>query len=303
MKSLIVSLVMGLLMAAPSSVFAQLNLFACEPEWAALAQEIGGDKVLTYAATHARQDPHHIRARPSLIAKIRQADILLCSGGGLEEGWLPLLLQKARAALQRGEVGHLMASDFVPLLEKPKQLDRSLGHLHASGNPHIHTNPHNITRIAKELAKRLTQIDASNAAYYQARYDGFTQRWQVAMQKWEAKAAPLRGTQVMTHHRSFSYLLDWLEIKLVDTLEPKPGIPPTSSQLESLLNKAGNTKVLVVLRTPYEPSKASEWLSDKSGIPAMVLPYTVGGSAQAATLFTLFDETINQLIRAQHAKP
>lgn len=303
MKKLILTFAMGLLLAAPSYASAQINLFACEPEWAALAEEIGGDKIKAYAATHAKQDPHHIRARPSLIAKIRNADIVLCSGGGLEEGWLPLLLQKAAAELQPSQVGYLMASDFVPLLEKPKHLDRSLGHLHATGNPHVHTNPHNILRVAKELTKRLKTIDFTNAPHYQSRYEGFSRRWNAAIAKWETQAAPLKGKQVITHHRSFSYLLDWLGLKLVDTLEPKPGVPPTSSQLESLLGKARNTKSFALLRTPYEPSKPSGWLSAKSDITAIVLPYTIGGSEKASNLFDLFDETIKRLVSTHNAKP
>ena len=154
-----------LLMAAPISAVAKVRVFACEPEWASLAEAIGGEYVETYAATHARQDPHHIRARPSLIAKMRQADLVLCSGASLEAGWLPSLLQKAgNARVQPGGEFHLLAAETVPVLEIPETVDRSMGDIHPEGNPHVHLNPHNIPIVAEALTQRLQALDPANAA-------------------------------------------------------------------------------------------------------------------------------------------
>ena len=295
MKRQLTVLLVGLLCAAPPAVQAEVNIFACEPEWAALAEEIGGDKVKTFAATHARQDPHHIRARPSLIAKARRADLILCSGAGLEQGWLPILLQKAGAAVQPGTKGFLEAAEIVPILEKPKVLDRSLGDIHPEGNPHVHLNPQNVLLVARELAKRLESIDAANAAFYRDRLKGFTSRWEQEMAKWKTKASSLEGKTVVVHHRAFSYLLDWLDMKAVASLEPKPGIPPTTSHLEGLLQQLKASYADLIIRTPYEPDKASEWLSEKTAIPALVLPYTIDGVAESGSLFSLFDRSISLL--------
>jgi zinc/manganese transport system substrate-binding protein len=293
---------MVLLCAAPVRAQAEVNIFACEPEWAALAVEIGGDKVETFAATHAKQDPHHIRARPSLIVKARHADMIFCSGAGLEVGWLPILLQKAGADVQPGAAGYLMASEFVPILEKPTSVDRSMGDVHPEGNPHVHLNPRNVLLVAKELAKRLESIDAPNAGFYRNRLEGFTSRWQQAMARWQHEAGDIKDMPVVVHHKAFSYLLDWLELQQVASLEPKPGIPPTTSHLEGLLQQLKAKPASVIIRTPYEPSDASEWLSEKTGIAALVLPYTIDGDAKSGDLFALFDHSINLLKGAAHDK-
>jgi zinc/manganese transport system substrate-binding protein len=293
MKTYLGILVVALLCAATRTVQAEVNIFACEPEWAALAEEIGGGKVKTFAATHARQDPHHIRARPSLIAKARRADLILCSGAGLEQGWLPILLRKAAADVQPGTKGYLAAAEIVPILEKPAVVDRSLGDVHPEGNPHVHLHPQNILLVARELTKRLESIDATNAAFYRGRLKGFTSRWNQAMENWKEKASSLKGKTVVVHHRAFSYFLNWLDIKAVASLEPKPGIPPTTSHLEGLLQQLKAKSADLIIRTPYEPDKASAWLSGKTAIPAVVLPYTIDGVAESGSLFALFDRSIS----------
>src|SRR3954470_13925806 len=168
---------------------ANLNVFACEPEWAALAQEIGGDKVSVYSATTARQDPHHIEARPSLIARIRSADLVVCSGSELEIGWLPLLLtQSGNSRVQPGSPGYLEASRYVLRLEVPTVVDRSMGDVHPGGNPHIQSDPRNIAKVARVLAERLAQLDAANAATYRSRAEAFDKRWAEAIVRWEKQA-------------------------------------------------------------------------------------------------------------------
>ena len=158
----------GLFFLAPAPSLAKVNVFACEPEWAALAQEIGGDKVEVFAATSAMQDPHYIRARPSLISKARRADLLLCSGASLEIGWLPILLQKASSDIQPGSVGYLMAADVVTMLEVPVVVDRSMGDVHPEGNPHVHLNPYNLMTVGEALADRLSGVDSENTSFYKA---------------------------------------------------------------------------------------------------------------------------------------
>src|SRR5882672_4936270 len=159
----------GLAIAALPAA-AALNVFACEPEWGALAQELGGDKVSVYSATTALQDPHRIEARPSLIARIRSTDLLICSGSELEIGWIPLLLtQSGNPRVQLGAPGYFEASQYVIKLEVPKVIDRALGDLHPGGNPHIHTDPRNIARVALALEDRMAQIDSANAESYRSR--------------------------------------------------------------------------------------------------------------------------------------
>lgn len=276
---------------------AALNVFACEPEWAALASEIGGDKVKVSSATTALQDPHHIEARPSLIARTRNADLLVCTGMELEVGWLPVLLQQSgNAKIAPGQPGNLEAGQFVARLDVPTRLDRSEGDVHAEGNPHIQQDPRNIARVADALAKRLAQVDPANAAYYQDRYKDFATRWNAAMKKWEQQAAPLKGVAIVEHHKNMEYLMNWLGMRQVGTLEPKPGVEPSAAHLSALRDALQKQPAKMVLRAAYQDGRASQWLSEQAKIPAVVLPFTVGGDERAKDLFGLFDDTLQRLL-------
>jgi len=277
-------------------VFA-LNVFACEPEWASLAQELGGDKVSVVSATTARQDPHHIEARPSLIARMRAADLVVCSGSELEIGWLPLLLtQSGNNRVQPGSPGYLEASRYVLKLEVPTTVDRSMGDVHPGGNPHVHTDPRNIARVAKVLAERLAQLDAANAATYRSRADAFDKRWAEAIARWEKQAAPLKGVPLVQHHKGFTYLINWLGMREVGDLEPKPGIPPTTSHLAGLVEQMKKAPEKMIVYSSYDDPKAAQFLSQRTGIPNVMLPFTVGGSDRAKDLFGYFDDLVARLL-------
>jgi zinc/manganese transport system substrate-binding protein len=291
-----------LLLTLAAPVWAEetkLNLFACEPEWAALAREIGGNKLEIYTATTAFQDPHHIEARPSLLAQARKADMLVCTGAELEAGWLPLLLQKTgNPKIQGSQPGYFMAAEQIERQEIPSALDRGHGDVHASGNPHVHTDPRSFSRIAPILAERLARIDPANADFYHQRQQDFSARWQQALQRWEAQAQPLRGLPIVVNHANWIYLETWLGWQRVATLEPKPGLPPTSGHLAEVLVQLQQKPAKLLIYAAYEDAKAVEWLSQKSGLKATLLPYTVGGSDAATDLFRLFDDTLQRLLEA-----
>ena len=277
---------------------ADLNVFATVPEWAALAKEIGGDKVKVYTATTAFQDPHRIEAKPSLLAQARRAQLVVAVGAELEAAWLPLVLRDSgNAGIQSGRPGYFEAANFVTRLEVPTVLDRAHGDVHAGGNPHIHLDPRNFLKIGQALMTRMTELDTANAAAYQSGYKVFAEKWQVAMARWEKEGQSLKGVPVMVHHSSFSYLANWLGLKVVGTLEPKPGIEPTSGHLTALLNQQQASPARMVLRTPYNQDGPSQWLSGKTGVPAVLLPYTVGGTPEVNDLFSLFDDTLGRLLK------
>ena len=278
---------------------AAVNVLACEPEWAALANEIGGDRVTVNSATTALQDPHRIEARPSLIARARSADLLLCTGSDLEVGWLPLLFtQSGNARIQPGTAGYLEASQFVARIEIPKVVDRAMGDVHPGGNPHIHLDPRNIAKVADALAARLAQIDAPNADVYKARLAAFLPRWQAAIQRWEKDAAPLKGVAVVVYHKDNSYLIAWLGMREAGSLEPKPGLPATPAHLAELVERMKRDPAKAILYSAYNSAKAAEFLASRTGIPAVMLPFTVGGSDRARDLFGLFDDTLARLLAA-----
>ncbi|MGH8194527.1 MAG: metal ABC transporter substrate-binding protein [Woeseiaceae bacterium] len=278
---------------------ADLEVFACEPEWTALAVEIGGDLVEADSATTALQDPHYIQARPSLIARVRNADLLICSGAQLEIGWLPVLLQKANNRdVMPGNPGYFEASLYVQRLGETSSVDRAQGDIHPQGNPHVQTSPHNVSLIAKALSERMAELDPDNAATYQGGYQDFDARFDKAIAEWEARAAPLKGKRVITHHKSWIYLERWLGLKEVANLEPIPGLPPTAGHLSNLVSRFGEGGADVIIRAPYQDERASGWLKDRTGIPAVLLPLTVGGTEEATDLFTLYDDIINRLLEA-----
>ena len=286
-----------LFVLAPGLASAELEIFACEPEWAALAEEIGGDLVDAYSATTALQDPHYIQARPSLIAKVRNADLVICSGAQLEIGWLPALLQKANnRKVLPGNDGYMEASSFVVRLDATANLDRAKGDIHPQGNPHIQTDPHNIAAVARALSERLAKIDQVNSGSYAKNLKHFITRWEQALSGWEDLAEPLRGKRAITHHKSWVYLLRWLGIEEVEHLEAIPGLPPTATHLAKLTTEFSSGGADVIIRSPYQHAKPSEWLSERAGIPAIILPLTVGGTEGATDLFALFDDILERLI-------
>lgn len=276
---------------------AALNVFATVPEWAALAKEIGGDRVQVFAATNALQDPHRIEAKPSLIARARNSQLVVATGADLEIGWLPVVLRESgNAAIQPGQPGYFEAASVVRLIEVPARLDRADGDVHPGGNPHLQTDPRNILKVAEALSTRLSRIDPAGASAYAANLARFTARWQTAMTRWVQAAAPLRGVPVWVQHRSFAYLADWLGLKELGALEPKPGVEPGSVHLAGLLARQKETPARMILRAAYSRPTASEWLGERAGIPVVVLPFTVGGNPAAGDLTALFDDTVQRLL-------
>lgn len=295
MKRLIFALLSSLSLAA----HADLKVFATVPEWGALVKEIGGKHADVFTATGGLQDPHRVEARPSLIARARNADLVVATGAGLEISWLPVILRNsANPRVQPGQPGNFEAARTVRMLEVPTRLDRADGDVHAGGNPHIQNDPRNILKVGEALTARMAQLDAANATEYQANFKNFTERWKAAIVKWEASAAPLRGMHVVTQHKAFPYLYDWLGIVEVATLEPKPGVEPAVSYLAQVMADVATQKPRMVIRAAWNSPQPAEWFSEHAHIPAVVLPFTVGGSDQAKDLFSFFDDTLAQLLRA-----
>lgn len=286
--------VLGLGLSGPGQ--AAPLLFACEPEWAALVRELAGDSVAIYTATTASQDPHHIEARPSLLSAARRADLLVCTGAGLEAGWLPLVLgESGNANIQPGTTGHVLAANAVDMLDVPDHVDRADGDVHPEGNPHVHLDPHNIAAVAKALGDVLVERFPGLASTVRPRQADFLARWSIAVTDWEKRLAPLKGTPVIVHHQNTRYLTHWLGIDTVATLEPKPGVPPGAAHLASVLRAHETTPARMILVASYEDRKAADWLAGKTDLPVRIIPWTVG-AAGTDTLFGMFDAITETLL-------
>jgi zinc/manganese transport system substrate-binding protein len=285
------------LLLLSGSVHAAVNVFACEPEWAALTRQLAGDKVDIYTATGPLQDPHQVQARPSLIARARNAQLVVCTGAELEIGWMPVVLQESgNSGIQPGSTGHFEAAKYVTMREVPTRLDRADGDVHPEGNPHIQTDARNFLPIAAALSQRLIQVDPANTAFYKQQLAAFDQKWRAAIVKWEKQAAPLRGIPIVVHHKGFAYLNAWLGLNEVAELEPKPGMEPSVAYLGTVLGELQQHPARMVIRAAYQNERPSEWIAERAHIPAVELPFTVGGTPQATDLYTYFDDTIQRLL-------
>ncbi len=287
----------ALLLAVSWPAFAALNIFACTPEWGSLAKELGGDKVNIYTATTALQDPHRVEARPSLIARARSADLMVCTGSELEIGWLPLVqTQSGNPKIQAGQPGYFEAVSVLSLLDRPARLDRALGDVHPAGNPHVHLDPRNIAKVAAALSERMAALDRADAAFYRERNRLFLDRWREATARWEKDAALLKGMPIVVYHKNLTYLVNWLGMREVGALEPKPGLPPSTAHLSELLEQLKRDPAKAVVRAAYNEPRAAEWLADRAKIPAVMLPFTVGGTDDAKDLFGLYDDSLARLL-------
>lgn len=292
-----------LLLAAAFSITgpadAAIRVLATTADWGALATELGGDKVDVYTATSALQDVHQVDAKPSLVARARNASLVVANGADLEVGWLPVLLQESgNPRVRPGTPGYFEATAQLKLLEVPSAVDRSMGDVHPQGNPHVQLDPRNIAIVAKALTERLAKVDPANAAYFAARGADFQARWQQAMVRWETAAAPLKGVPVVVIHKDQTYLCRWLGLQPVAAIEPKPGVPPSAGYLANLVSTLSATPPRVILRNAYNDPKAANWLAERVHAPVVTLPFSVGGTPAAKDLFGLFDDTVGRLLGA-----
>jgi len=286
-----------LCLAMPSQ--AAVRVLATTADWGALTRELGGDRVDVYTATTAMQDVHRVEAKPSLVARARTADLLVANGADLEIGWLPVLQQESgNTKIQRGGPGYFEAASQVTLVDVPSKLDRAMGDIHPFGNPHIQLDPRNVAAVAKALTAKLSAIDPAGADFYAARAADFGKRWTEAIARWQAKAAPLKDLPVVIMHSDQAYLCRWLGMRQLAAIEPKPGVPPTAGYLGQLVTKLTASPPKLILLNAYNDPKAANWLSQRVHAPAIVLPFSVGGSPAAKDLFGLFDDTIGKLLGA-----
>lgn len=293
----------ALLAVIPAHGAQALEVFACEPEWAALVRELA-PAARVVSATHARQDPHHIEARPSLIAALRRADLAVCTGASLEAGWLPMLQQRAgNPRVQPRRPGMFFAAESVDLIDVAPDADRSMGDVHAEGNPHLHLDPDRLLQVANDLSRRMAALDPTNAATYEARRLQWSRDWQRRIEDWRARSAPLQGRAVVAQHGGFAYLWRWLGLRQTADLEPKPGLPPTPAHLAALISTVRETRPIAIVHALYHEPRPAIWLATQTGVQRLSLPSTVTDDARNATLGALFDDLLEQLLAAAAAAP
>lgn len=285
-----------LLLCVQSAFTGQLHVVATYAYIGDIAQRIGKDRVEVVSLARGDYDPHVIIPKPSYIAKVRTADLLIINGAQLEIGWLPQIIRQANnGAVQPGERGFLDLSMHVHLIDVPTSVSRELGDVHPEGNPHFFLDPYNIPVIAKAITNRLSELDPDNQSFYEANEKELDTLWQVKIKQWEEQLKPFKGEKVVEYHKIFDYFLNRFGFKLVGTIEPLPGIPPTTKHIadvEELIKREG---VKYILQDVYNPQDASMYLSKKLNIKLIIMPHDVGSVKEADNVFSVFDVIVRRL--------
>jgi len=306
MKHLKLVMCTGTLLAILLSVPAEakkLNVVTATTDMAALAQEVGGDRISVESIAKGYQDPHFVEAKPSFLLKLRQADLLIVVGLQLEIGWLPpLITQSGNGRVQVGANGYLDASQFAEILDIPTgTVTRAMGDVHPLGNPHYWLDPDNGRRIAKGIASKLGELDPADTSYFQERFQDFEKRLSTAEQKWEAEMKPFHGRKVVTYHNSFPNFAKHFGLNVIGYVEPRPGIPPTPSHTIELIGLMKRENCKVILVEPYFDLKTPDSIArETSGKVVQYLP-SVGGEKDVTDYFKLFDYDIALLTQAFQA--
>jgi ABC-type Zn uptake system ZnuABC Zn-binding protein ZnuA len=291
----------ALLLATPMTGHAIVKIVTTTQDLSALAQAVGGDQVEVLSLTPGTRDPHFAAAKPSMIRNVHGADLLLVIGADMEIGWLPALLQSARnTRVQPGNPGYLDLSSTVSLLGKPTgPVSRSMGDVHAMGNPHYWLDPRNGVRMARAIANRLGELDPENKGGYLQRFNIFEQTLQNKLPVWDAMLAHLKDKPVIAYHKSFIYLADAFDFNIVDEIEPKPGIAPSAASLSALITRIKKDDIGLFIMEPYYERRSARYLSEKTGIHIAVLPQSVGALPDINSYFDLFDAIVRELGKAE----
>ncbi len=278
------------LLFLPLSLFAHLNIAVSYPYIDAITKAIGKDHVKTIVLAQGNWDPHFVVPRPSLISKLRSADALIMNGGQLEIGWLPPLIRRANnPKVQSGAVSFLNLSRYVDMIQKPRSVDRSQGDVHPDGNPHYQLDPNNITVLAGTVAAFLISIDREHKAVYEANYAAFEKEWKGHLAKWKAKMVPRTGMQIIQYHNNLAYFNKAYGLVNIGTIEPLPGIPPSSRHTLELINLIKTEKPQYILHDVYHSTKTAEYISSKTGIKIIKMPHDIGALDSVTSLVGLFD--------------
>jgi len=276
------------------------NVITTTEDLAAIAREVGGDRITVESIARGYQDPHFVEAKPSFILKLQKADILVTVGRELEIGWLPPLIQQSRnAKVQVGGSGYIDASVQARILEVPQgQITRAMGDVHPLGNPHYWLDPENGKAIGKEIVDKLSLLRPNDRTFFEQRLNDFSARLTEAGKRWAATMAPYKGTKVVTYHRSFPNFAERFGLDVIGYVEPRPGIPPSPQHTLDLINEMKRQNVKLVLVEPYFDLKTPNSIGRATGAEVLVMPPSVGGVKEVTDYFSLFDYDINLLIGA-----
>jgi zinc/manganese transport system substrate-binding protein len=261
-----------------------------------ITELIGGNKVSVNAIATGYQNPHFVDPKPSYIINLSNADMFVTVGLDLEIGWSPQLLSSSRnSKIQKGSEGYVDASIGIGLLQVPTSANRGEGDIHIYGNPHYWLDPLNGKVIARNIANGLERVDPSNKSFYENNLQAFFNNIDVKLKQWEAEMAPFRGTKVIAYHNEWVYFETRFGLKIVDFMEPKPGIPPTPSQLVKVIGEVKANHIKVIITSPYFTTSSADVVAKQTGVKVLTIATSTGAFPSIKNYFDLFDYDIAQL--------
>ena len=276
--------------------FAQFNVVASYPYLGKIVKAVGGENVRVKVLASPKFDPHFIIPKPSLIPAIARADMLVANGAGLETGWLPPLIKSANnPKVQIGAAGFVDASHAIRLIDRPKVVSRAYGDVHPEGNPHFSTDPHNIIPIAKYVTKKLSQLDETHAQKYHHNLSQFTTQWKKFLKTFDAQMLTCKGKKVVQYHELYNYILKRYGIDTVATIEPLPGISPSSKHTINLIRKMKKEHIKTILQDPYHETKTAHFIAARTNAKVIVLPHDVSAVSNTDTLKTFYETMAKRL--------
>lgn len=285
--------------AFESPASAKINVVASVTNLASIAREVGGDKIKVKSIAKGYQDPHYVDAKPSYVLDLNKADLLIYTGLDLEVGWLPSLITGARNSRisSSASQGRFDASTLIPLkLDVPKiKVDRSMGDVHAGGNPHFILNPSYAVIVARGIADRFAELDPDNKTLYESNLARFVNKMESKMKKWKAMLAPYQGANILTYHKTWTYFTDWAGLNEVGTIEPVPGIPPSPRHVANVIKLAKSSDVSVIISSSLQPQKSSKYIADKTGITFISLAPQVGAEKNIRSYTELIDSIVSRI--------
>ncbi len=297
-KKLRLLLIFGAALGATTSAMAKVNVLASTSDLAALATAVGAEDIAVDFIAKGSQDPHFIETKPSFMTKASRADLVISIGLELEIGWLPSIVRGARnAKILPGSEGFLELGPLVPVLDKPSGIvTRAEGDVHPDGNPHVNLDPIRMGSMGIELAKRLSSLDPSHANNFTARAQAFQKHMEEKTKGWQARITKSGVKEVITYHKLLSYFFDRFKIANTVYLEPKPGIPPTTSHILEVVKAAKERKIpLVLVENFYDMKAAHRIAGEVPGIKTASVPVSVGGEEKIKTLDDLYEAIVNAI--------
>ncbi len=299
-KTFLAGLIAVFTLFGSSTLDARLNVVATTPDLGSIAEAVGGDRVSVTSLARGTEDAHFVSPRPSFIRVLNRADVLIENGAEIEIGWLPPLIANARNRdIQTGRPGRVMASEGVSLLDIPSgPVDRTMGDVHVSGNPHFLLDPLNAKIVAENIAAAFIELDSEGADDYRAAMEAFKERIDEKMEEWTAAMEPFEGTKVIAYHATFRYFAERFGFDVIGLIEPLPGIEPSPRHLQSIIRKIENEDVRMIWAEPFRPSRTVQRVSTAGGVPVLRLPELVGGVPEAEDYFSLIDYNVRRIVAA-----